>query len=69
MVSTIVTIISGCIVSVFTYWLHTRNNKKNRRFVTSTIKPPYYGNSKGVWCIYNRNYCYVYYSSVHHTYQ
>ncbi|MFK4055367.1 type I toxin-antitoxin system Fst family toxin [Staphylococcus warneri] len=28
MVSTIVTIISGCIVSVFTYWLHTRNNKK-----------------------------------------
>ncbi|MGJ1067824.1 type I toxin-antitoxin system Fst family toxin [Staphylococcus warneri] len=23
-----VTIISGCIVSVFTYWLHTRNNKK-----------------------------------------
>ncbi|WP_415918586.1 type I toxin-antitoxin system Fst family toxin [Staphylococcus warneri] len=31
MVSTIATIISGCIVSVFTYWLHTRNNKKNRR--------------------------------------
>ncbi|MBJ7884850.1 type I toxin-antitoxin system Fst family toxin [Staphylococcus warneri] len=27
-VSSIVTIISGCIVSVFTYWLHTRNNKK-----------------------------------------
>ncbi|WP_160143396.1 type I toxin-antitoxin system Fst family toxin [Staphylococcus schweitzeri] len=30
-VNLITTVTSGCIVAVFTHWLRTRNNKKNRR--------------------------------------
>ena len=40
------TVISGCIVALFTHWLRNRNDKWAT--IVTPKKPPPYGNSEGV---------------------
>ena len=40
------TVISGCIIAIFTHWLRNRNNKQAT--IATPKKSPHYGNSEGI---------------------